>query len=209
VTRSNLRHAYWIGGGSGSGKSQVAQHLAAEFGLQVYETDEAMADHIRRMRSEEAPALAAFLAMDMDERWVEGPPEAMLDTFHCFRGEGFGLIVEDLLSLPTGPPIIVEGFRLLPHLVQPLLVDPKRAVWLLPTPELRYAAFTSRGSLWAIAGRTSDPDKALSNLLERDRLFTERLASETQRLGLRAISICLDTPENRVTDEVAAVLGLS
>jgi len=188
VTRSNLRHAYWIGGGSGSGKSQVAQHLAAEFGLQVYETDEAMADHIRRMRSEEAPALAAFLAMDMDERWVEGSPEAMLDTLHWFRGEGFGL---------------------LPHLVQPLLADPKRAVWLLPTPELRYAAFTCRGSLWAIAGRTSDPDKALSNLLERDRLFTERLASETQRLGLRAISICLDTPENRVTDEVAAVLGLS
>ncbi len=41
--------------------------------------------------------------MDMDERWVHRNPETMLETFHWFRGEGFGLIVEDLLRLPDGP----------------------------------------------------------------------------------------------------------
>ncbi|WP_127500933.1 hypothetical protein [Actinoplanes solisilvae] len=36
-------------------------------------------------------------------------------------------------------------------------------------------AFERRGSTWLIAGRTSDPPRALANLLERDRLFTDRL----------------------------------
>jgi hypothetical protein len=209
VRSSVLRHVYWIGGGSGTGKSQVAHQLAQEFGLRVYGTDEAMAGHVARMSPEESPALAAFLAMDMDERWVNRSPKEMLDTFHWFRGEGFDLIVEDLLGLPAEPPIIVEGFRLLPDLVQPLLAHPRHAVWLLPTPELRRAAFTSRGSLWTIAKRTSDPETALRNLLERDEMFTQRLSQETLRLGLYALHVGIDSPQRQVRDDVAAVFGLT
>src|SRR5260221_118942 len=47
----------------------------------------------------------------MDERWVNRSPETMLETFHWFRGEGFGLIVEDLLRCRAEPCVIVEGFR--------------------------------------------------------------------------------------------------
>jgi hypothetical protein len=83
--------------------------------------------------------------MDMDERWVSRSPETMLETFHWFRGEGFGLIVEDLLRLPEGSGVIAEGFRLLPRLVQPLLAVPGQAVWLCPAPGFRRAAFASRG----------------------------------------------------------------
>ena len=85
--------------------------------------------------------------MDMDERWVNRSPETMLETFHWFRGEGFGQIVADLLRLPTEPGVIAEGFRLLPRLVQPLVPAPGRAVWLFPTPGFRRAAFPSKGSL--------------------------------------------------------------
>jgi hypothetical protein len=68
----------------------------------------------------------------------------MLETFHWFRGEGFGLIVEDLLRLGRDPGVIAEGFRLLPRLVKPLLAVPGHAAWLLPTPEFRRAAFGRR-----------------------------------------------------------------
>jgi len=57
----------WIGGGSGSGKSTVARRVAERCGLRVYSTDEAMAGHVERARLEDAPLLAAFLAMDLDE----------------------------------------------------------------------------------------------------------------------------------------------
>ena len=134
-----------------------------------------MADHGRRITTADSPLLAEFAAMDMDQRWLSRSPKTMQETFHWFRGEGFGLIIDDLLRFPAGPAVIAEGFRLLPGLVAPLLGTPGRAVWLLPTPEFRRRAFSSRGSLWDIAGRTADPLRALSNLLERARLFTERL----------------------------------
>lgn len=142
--RARLRHVYWLGGGSGAGKSTVARRLAAQHGLRVYATDDAMADHARRSTPEDAPYLAEFQAMGMDERWVNRSPAAMLETFHWFRGEGFGRIVEDLLRLPAGPGVIAEGFRLLPRLVQPLLAAPGHAVWLLPTPAFRQAVFDRR-----------------------------------------------------------------
>ena len=183
--RVRLGHVYWIGGGSGAGKSTVARRLAARHGLRHYATDEVMSDHAQRSTPEDCPFLSEFMAMDMDERWVNRSPETMLETFHWFRGEGFGLIVEDLLRLPTEPGVIVDGFRLLPHLVMPLLAAPSHAVWLIPTPEFRLAALEGRGSTWTIAGKTSDPERALRNLLERDRMFTERVHEEARRLELR------------------------
>jgi hypothetical protein len=146
--------------------------------------------------------------MDMDERWVNRSPEEMLETFHWFRGEGFGLIVEDLLRLPALPGVIAEGFRLLPGRVKPLLAAPEQAVWLLPTPEFRRAALDSRGSLLEIARKTSDPERALCNLLKRDRMFTERLWGDVERLGLDAIDVGTAMTEDDLAGRVTEALGL-
>jgi hypothetical protein len=206
--RARLRHVYWIGGGSGAGKSVIARRVAARCGLRLYATDDVMPDHASRCAPADCPFLREFAAMDMDERWVNRSPETMLETFHWFRGEGFGLIVDDLLRLPAEPGVIVEGFRLLPRLVQPLLAGPGHALWLLPAPGFRRAAFASRGSLWKIAGKTSDPERALSNLLERDRMFTERLREETERLELRAIDVDTTVTEDGLDELVRETFGL-
>ena len=185
-----MRHVYWIGGGSGAGKSTIARLLADRHGWRFYATDDVMADHARRTTTEEAPFLHAFMAMDLDERWVGRSPETMLETFHWFRGEAFDLIVEDLARLPGRTPVVVEGFRLLPHLVEPLLPGPGHAVWLLPTPEFRRFAFTSRATPeGGFTRRTGDPARAEHNIAVRDALFTERLHEETARLGLPAITV--------------------
>jgi hypothetical protein len=206
--RARLRHVYWIGGGSGAGKSTIARRIAARHGLQLYATDDVMSDHASRSTPEDTPFLTEFKAMDMDERWVNRSPETMLETFHWYRGEGFGLIVEDLLHLPREPCVIAEGFRLLPHLVQPLLAARNYAVWLLPTPDFRRAALDSRGSTWEIARRTSDPEAALRNLLARDRMFTTRLYEEARHLGLRAIAVDRTMTEDDLAERLAEVFRL-
>jgi hypothetical protein len=206
--RARLRHVYWIGGGSGAGKSTIARRIAARHGLDLYATDEVMSDHASRSTPEDSPFLTEFTAMDMDERWVNRSPETMLETFHWFRGEGFGLIVEDLLRLPKQPGVIVEGFRLLPHLVKPLLAVPDHAVWLLPTPEFRRSAFEDRGSLWEIARKTSDPQTALRNLLTRDRMFTEHLHEETKHLQLHVIEVDTTMTEDDLAERVTEAFGL-
>ncbi|WP_370592943.1 hypothetical protein [Streptomyces sp. NBRC 110028] len=206
---ARLRHVYWIGGGSGAGKSTIAGRLAERYGWRLYATDDVMRDHAGRATPEEAPYLHEFMAMDMDERWVNRSPELMLETFHWFRGEGFGLIVEDLLRLPREPCVIVEGFRLLPRLVKPLLTASEHAVWLLPSPDFRQAAFRSRsvpgeGFMW----RTSDPARAGRNIAERDDMFTRRLREETGRLRLRALQVDTTTTEDELAARVTAAFRL-
>ena len=144
------------------------------------------------------------MAMDMDERWLNRSPKTMLDTFHWFRGEGFNFILSDLLNLPREPRIIVEGLRLLPQLVKPLLSNQSRAVWLLPTDDFRQQVIESRGgSRWSFLAQTSNPQEALQNLLERDRLFTDILREETAWLGLRAIEVDITTSEDDLLKQVA------
>lgn len=206
--RRRLRNVYWIGGGSGAGKSTIAGRLADRYGLHVYATDDVMPDHARRTTAANAPYLERFKAMDMDERWLNRSPQTMLETFHWFRGEGFDLIVEDLLRLPAGTRVVAEGFRLLPHLVRPLLADPTHAAWLLPTPELRVAAFDSRRTGWDIPNKTSDPARTRRNLLERDRMFTDRLFQETRRLALLDIEADTTMSEDDLTGRAARAFGL-
>ena len=209
MDHSDLQHVYWIGGGSGAGKSTIARRVAAHHGLGVYSTDDAMADHARRSTREDAPLLHAFMAMDMDERWLNRSPATMLETFHWFRGECFDMIVEDVLRFPRQPGVIVEGFRLLPRLVKPLLGVPVHAVWLLPTPEFRQAALSGRGgSALGFLAKTADPDRALHSLLERDRLFTDILRDETARLELPAIEVDTTLTEEDVVTRVARAFGL-
>jgi 2-phosphoglycerate kinase len=207
--RRRLRHVCWIGGGSAAGKSTIARRLAARHGLRVHATDDVMADHARRSTIDDAPLLHRFIAMDMDERWVNRSADAMLETFPWFRGEGFPLIVEDLLRVPPGQPVVVEGFRLLPRLVAPLLSERTHAVWLLPTPAFRRAVIEDRGgSAWGFLARTTDPQRALRNLLERDQRFTDVLRAETARLHLPAIEVDTTTPEDDLARRVAELFGL-
>jgi hypothetical protein len=206
---ARLRHVRWIGGGSGSGKSTVARQLAQDFGLQLYITDDTISTHAARLHDADAPLLQAFLAMSMDERWANRSPVEMLKTFPWFQGERFDLIIADLLALPEEPPIIAEGFRLLPRLVAPLLSLPDQAVWLAPTPAFRRVAFDSRGFTWSIPNKTSDPERALSNLLARDQLFTDAMAREATALGLSVVEVDGALSAEELARRVAERISLS
>lgn len=204
--RHRLGHVRWIGGAPGGGKSTTARRLAEDHGLELFATDEAMADHASRSAPDQAPFLHAFMDMSMDERWLDRSPEEMLETFHWFRGEGFGLIIEDLLTLPDEPGVVAEGLRLLPSLVEPLLSEPDQAVWLLPTADFRRSAIEGRGETFL--DRTSDADRAGRNLAERDRRFTDVLLSELERLDLPYIEVDAAMTEDDTARRVAEALGL-
>jgi hypothetical protein len=182
--------------------------LAAANCLQLYDTDAAIADHVRRSNPAVDPLITAFVAMSMDERWVQRSPQEMLATFPWFRGEGFDRIIEDVAALPSEPSVLVEGFRVLPRLVAPLLSQRQQAIWLIPTRAFRRAAFEARGTLQAIAARTSDPARGLANLLVRDALFTDEVARQAMELDLELIQVDVGEPAESLIGRVADSLGL-
>lgn len=204
---ASLQDVVWIGGGSGAGKSTVARRLAVTYGLTLYACDDEQAAHTRRSRRAQAPLLHAFIAMDMDERWVTRSPEEMFATWPAVHGEGFELIVEDLLA--TTGPRVVEGYKLLPRLVAPLLSRSTQAIFLLPTPEFRRQALERRGSTWSIAGRTNDPERALTNLLARDAMYTDEVHRQAVTTGLPTVVVDGTLSVNDLVSVVARSLGVA
>ena len=185
----------------------MAKRLAARHGLVEYGTDERIPDHARQSDATNAPSLAAFLAMDMDERWVNRSPRPMLETFPWFVGEGFEMIVDDLTELAENERVLAEGFRLLPRLVAPLLTEGNQAIWLVPTDEFRRRVFEARGSAW-FPYKTSDPGRAMANLLQRDALFSEEVRHETARLGLPLMIVDGSLSLDELSRQVGQTLGL-
>ncbi len=185
----NLDHVRWVGGGSGAGKTAVTRMLTERFKVHRYSTDTTFIVHGERLQATEAPLLDRFRRMSSDERWVKHDPATMYATFPWFHGEGFDLIIEDLHKMPTDRPILVEGFRLIPHLVRPHVSNRDHAVWLVPTSNFRQAAFRRRLADEAFWMQTSDPDRALTNLLERDGIFTDEIARDAARHHLEVLYV--------------------
>lgn len=205
---SAFDHVRWIGGGTGGGKSTLTAVLAERFGLRRYSSDATIRRHAARLGASSAPLLERFRRMTMDERWLLREPITMYRTFPWFQGEGFDLLIEDVLALPNDGIVLVEGFRLLPVLIRPYLTSPRQAVWLIPTPAFRRAAFAVRERAAAFWLSTSDPDQALANLLERDRIFTKVVAADAVRLGLRALVVDGGRSVDGTLDVLAEHLGL-
>lgn len=143
----------------------------------------------------------------MDERWVEQDPVTMYSTFPWFHGEGFDLLIEDLRQWPTDCTILVEGFRLLPHLVRPYVADPSHAVWLLPTTDFRRAALRRRpeADFWM---RTTDPERALASLLERDRILSDKIADDVVRNDFEALLVDGSRSVESMAEDLASRFGL-
>ena len=64
------------------------------------------------------------------------------------------------------------------------------------------------GSASGFLTRTTDPDKALRNLLERDRMFTNIVRAETARLNVTAIDVDATMTETDLAKRVTDALGL-
>ncbi len=203
--RRTLSHVLWLGGGTGAGKTTIARKLSEKYSLQHYDYDyQDSRSHSERTRPDLHPNRSRFLAMSLDERWVLRSPQEMVESALRGRDERFGMVLEDLLAMPTDRVIIAEGFGLDPDLVQPLLTSSRQAIWLLPTSRLRLHTLESRGSLWAMPNKTSDPERALANRLERDRLLTEHVARVAAELRLRTVEIDIDQSLEAVFASVEA-----
>jgi hypothetical protein len=171
-------HVLWLGGASDAGKTTIARLLAERHRWQWYPCDLHEHNHlIARADPERHPAIYAEFQKSLDERWVRTTPEAMFQTILATNDERFPMILDDLRAMPTRPMILVEGPRLFPKLITPILTSRSQAVWLCPTEEFALASVTKRDKPQGRFG-TSDPERFRQNFLGRERLLRDYIRRE-------------------------------
>jgi hypothetical protein len=199
--RAALRQVLWIGGAPDAGKSTATRTLAAAHGWHAYHLDAAGRSHEARTTPERQPHLSAFLAMTMDERWVVRSPAAMAAHVLQTGPEYLALAIEDLMLMPTEPPILAEGPWFFPADIAPLLSHPRQAIWLVPTEEFKRASAARRDKP-QFRHDTSDPECATRNWLARDLLLGKLVRRQARELGLAVYEV----DGSRTVEETAALL---
>lgn len=207
--RDRLSHIYWIGGTGGAGKSAVSALIAQRRGLQLYHFDESSPRHTPRLRPHRHPELAAFIAMSMDERWLLRSPMEMARNALAGWAERFEFVLDDLSAMPRTSGIVAEGIGLLPECVAGVLDELQRAVFLVHTPAFLRAADAARQGLTSMTRMTSDPSRALANLMRRNELLADHIRTEARRRGMRVIDIDEQLSLPKVVEMVEAQFGLA
>jgi hypothetical protein len=115
--------------------------------------------------------------------------------------ERFAMALDDLQALPDTPDIVAEGPGFFPELVAPLIDNPRRAIWIVPSEPFKFASVARRGKPGNRL-ETSDPERATHNLTQRDLLMTAHIRRTAAELDLVVIEV--DGCEG--VDAVAAII---
>jgi hypothetical protein len=200
--KQQFAHILWIGGATDTGKSTIAQNLAARHEWHVYHYDKKDEEHHIKL-AEIVPEIQKFITASLDERWVIPEPRALFERSLFSFSHRFPLVLKDLLDLSLDTPIIAEGFGFLPELVQPLLSSPDQAIWLVPTESFKRASMERRGKP-SFGKLTSNPEKAILNLLTRDMMLANCYREQVSACGYNLLEIDGSRSAEQMTDLIEA-----
>ncbi len=189
MIRDRLQHVYWMGGSPCAGKSTMAGLIAAAHDLTHYHIDQELRTRLPKPNPARQPCLARWFSSTWDDLWMR-PVDALLDdVIRCYQ-EQFDLVIADLLAMPAGAPILVEGNSLLPDNLAPLLQDRRRALWVIPTETFQRRTYPNRGE-WVlhILSQCSNPEQALQNWMDRDVAFAAWIEERVKDLGLAHFTV--------------------
>ncbi|HJT58086.1 MAG TPA: hypothetical protein VJ761_16395 [Ktedonobacteraceae bacterium] len=190
-----LSHVLWIGGSPCAGKSTLGHTIARTHVFLDYHLDPMGRNHMRRRLAAGDANLEAFLKMSMDQRWLERSVEELVQEVLESWTKECQLAVEDLLAMPDEWFIVAEG-NFFPECVAPYLSSPHQAIWLVPTASFcdqirrtRDAEQARRRERHGVADESSDPERRLRNLIERDCQLAHYVKEQAEKLHLTVYEV--------------------
>ncbi|MFL5759511.1 MAG: hypothetical protein ACJ789_07225 [Thermomicrobiales bacterium] len=179
---------YWIGGSPCSGKSTVAETIAAKYAFTLYNCDEAYFRHLEVASPDQFPRLYRAGRATPEEVWLlRSVEQQVADELTLYREE-FPLIVNDVQSLPAAPAVIAEGAALLPASLAKAGTPRDRAVWIVPTEAFQREQYAKRPWRHDVVKDCSDPEQAWENWMARDAAFAKAVVAEATALGLKVMT---------------------
>lgn len=182
------RSIYWLGGSPCSGKSSIARALSQRHGLRYVACDDFYDPHARAADPTQQPVMHRIARMTWEQIWLRPVEVLVQDEFEAYR-ELFPLLLADLVNMEDDRPLMVEGAALIPELVAPLIKDPTRAVWVVPSPDFQRQYYSRREWALDIVRQTSAPEQSFNNWMERDIEFARIVCQQAQSLGLSTLVV--------------------
>lgn len=187
-SKHKLEHVYWLGGSPCAGKSSIGAMLADRFDLDLYRVDEAFEVHAQRFDPVLHPTLTRWSGSSWDQRWMQPIDRLLQDVISCYR-EHFTLVLDDILSMPTHKPLLVEGTALLPKQVAGVLADRDHAIWMVATADFQIRHYSKREWIHKILAQCDNSEEAFKNWMARDSRFARWVAAEVNTLGLEMLEV--------------------
>ena len=208
IVQEVFAHAYVLGGAPCSGKSTLAEMLAARFPFLYYKVDDHDRQHAARSRPDRQPVMYKYSRMTCDEIWLRPVLEQVQDELSYYR-ERFEMIVADLERLAARQPVLLEGAALLPELIARYPIDRHRVVFLVPSDEFQNVHYRERGWVGDVLKDCSDPEQAFANWMVRDHLFGQEILRQAKEHQMRTIVVDGSTGADGQYKKLAAYFGLS
>lgn len=180
VVSDLLERVWWVGGSPCSGKSTLAQAVAAGCGVALYSCDDAFEPHAASVAPANGPTLKKVTSLGVTERLSQPIDVQVADVFKLYREE-WPLILTDLQALSG--PVVAEGAALLPELLADLQVPSDRAVWVVPTERFQRDNYARRRWAQDLLRATADPAGAFDRWMQRDAQFAAQIADHARTLG--------------------------
>ena len=108
-----------------------------------------------------------------------------------------------LRGLVSGRPIIAEGWGLRPEAVVKVAPSPQRMVVMVPTARFREHQLATLPRAGQMSMPVSDPELAVRNRMERDRIVAQDAVDQARGLGIRVIEVDGSRDADAVADLVA------
>ena len=194
---------YYIGGSPCSGKSTVAEALAAHYNLPYFKVDDHLNGFTARGAAEGLPVCQRILQISADETWLR-PPQTQCQEEMDFYREIFPFVMEKLAET-NAPRIITEGAAFLPC----LMTETAHYIAITPTREFQISRYQARPWVPHVLRNCTDKALAFANWMERDALFAEEVRRQCVQLDLPHLLTDGTTPPEERLRQVAAQFGLS
>lgn len=173
---------YLIGGSPCSGKSTVAEALAAKHGLYYFKVDDHLDRYLQMGAADGRECCLCAGRMTPDQIWMR-EPQVQCEEELAIYGEIAGYVMADLHAVACGGNTIAEGAAFLPVLAKQMQLPMDRYIAIAPTEEFQLFHYRKREWVPYVLAECSDKAKAFENWMNRDVLFAQAVRKQCAEAG--------------------------
>lgn len=183
------REIYIIGGSPCSGKSSIAEMLAAEFDFYYHKEDDFLEQHMAAVCAANSASVSASRnQLSWAEAWQRDPKLQSVEEIAIYQ-EIFPYVLGELAAIPGKQSVISEAAAFMPELVYRLGVHPSHYIAIIPTAEFQRKEYEKRDWIGYFLQDSPNPEQAFDNWMQRDILFAEAVREQAEKCGYRYLLV--------------------